>query len=63
MPYYRLYCVDKAGSFYRCDDFNAGSDELAIEMAKQLRGTDLAELWQQGRMVHSFAAEQIEQNG
>jgi hypothetical protein len=63
MPYYRLYCVDNHGRFYRCDDFNADTDELAIATALGLRGVDAAELWQQGRMVHSFAAEQIEQNG
>jgi hypothetical protein len=63
MPYYRLYCVDNNGRFYRCDDFNADTDELAIAVALGLRGGDAAELWQQGRMVRSVAAEQIEQHG
>ncbi len=63
MPYYRLYCIDAAGRFFHCDDFDADSDAEAVQKATDLRGEDAAELWQQGRLVHSFAAETIEQRG
>jgi hypothetical protein len=61
MPYYRLYCVDKNGRFYRCEDFNADSDQLAIERAVEMRGADAAELWQQARMVCSFSVDHVEE--
>ncbi len=54
MPYYRLYCINDAGHFFHCDSFEADSDALAVEKALKLQGAFAAELWQAGRMVHTF---------
>ena len=56
MIHYRLYCLNAAGGFFRCDEISAESDEAAIAEAAQRRGEHAAELWEQGRMVQSFAA-------
>jgi hypothetical protein len=63
VPYYRLYCINSAGGFFRCEDFNADTDEQAIELADELRGNGAAELWQQTRKVHFFKVDQVKQRG
>ncbi len=54
MPYYRLYCLNEAGRFYTCDEIDAPDDADAIRQAEELRPGVAAELWQQGRKVHTF---------
>jgi len=54
MSYYRLYCINAAGGFFRCEEFEASDDAAAIGQALTLRGATAAELWQQGRLVKSF---------
>ncbi|HEY0043608.1 MAG TPA: hypothetical protein VGB62_03570 [Allosphingosinicella sp.] len=56
MNHYRLYGLNAAGGFFRCDEISAESDEAAIAEAVHLRREHAAELWEQGRMVQSFAA-------
>jgi hypothetical protein len=58
MHYYRLYLTDSSGHIFSCKDYESGSDDLAIEHAEDLRGNARAELWQEGRKVHTFAAGQ-----
>ena len=55
MTDYRLYCLDAAGRFFRCEEFSAANDEAAAERALALRGDSAAELWAGARMVASFS--------
>jgi hypothetical protein len=54
MPYYRLYCVNDAGHFYHCDDFEAPGDEAAAQRALELRKDAAAELWSGTQLIKSF---------
>ena len=54
MSYYRLYCINERGRFFKCEDFEAGSDEAAIERSAELRRDTPAELWCGARLVHAF---------
>ena len=63
MLYYRLYLLDGAGHILWCRDFDANTDTLAVETAEGLSEGGPAELWQEGRMVHAFAAEQGSRKG
>jgi hypothetical protein len=48
---YRLYCLNDAGKFSKALDIDAGSDEDAIEYARELKLSVKCELWERGRMV------------
>ena len=53
MAYYQLNCLSDRRIF-RCEEFEAGTDEAAIRQALELRGVTAAELWCGGRKVSSF---------
>ena len=61
MPYYRLYCINSSGRFFHHEEFDADTDDQAIELADKLHGEDAAELWQEGRQVHLFKVGRLEQ--
>jgi hypothetical protein len=63
MPYYRLYLTDASGHIFSCRDYESDSDDLAIERAEELRGDARAELWQERRKVHTFAAGAVRKSG
>jgi hypothetical protein len=54
MQSYRLYCLNEAGHFFRCDEFNAADDAAASAEARERQGESAAELWCGARMVTSF---------
>jgi hypothetical protein len=54
MPYYRLYCVNGAGHFFKCEEIDVPNDDAAINEAMKRRGAHAAELWNGGRMVKAF---------
>ena len=54
MPYYRLYCIDGRGHFFRCEEFEAEADEEAVGRSEELRNGAAAELWSGKRMVKAF---------
>jgi hypothetical protein len=63
MAHYRLYCIDKRGGFFRCEDIEADADEEAIDKAVALHGGHAAELWSGARFVRVFAAATSELRG
>jgi hypothetical protein len=54
---YRLYFLSDAGHILRAIDMMCADDGEAIERSQELRGGAAAELWQLGRSVRAFAAE------
>jgi hypothetical protein len=54
MAYYRLYCVDASGHFFKCEEIDAPDDDAAIIEAIELRGAHAAELWDGKRLVKAF---------
>jgi hypothetical protein len=56
MPHYRLYCIDAAGRFFRCEEIEAPDDAEAARLSIALRGSHAAELWSGARLVTSFEA-------
>ncbi len=53
MANYQLNCVSD-GRIFRCEEFDAASDEQAIRTALDLRGVTAAELWCGSRRVSKF---------
>ncbi len=53
MAFYQLNCVSD-GRIFRCEDFEATSDEQAVRRALDLRGVTAAELWCGERKVRTF---------
>ena len=56
MPHYRLFCIDTAGRFFRCEEIDAPDDAEAARLSVALRGSHAAELWSGARLVTSYAA-------
>jgi hypothetical protein len=48
---YRLYCLDGVNKVASGEWFEAGDDEAAIEVAKQMMDGHDCELWQGSRLV------------
>ena len=55
VPDYRLYCLNRAGRFVRCDEFEAPDDSKAIQKAVERKDGAAAELWSGARLVTTFA--------
>ncbi len=53
MACYQLNCLSD-GRIFRCEDFEAASDDQAIRTALDLRGVTAAELWCGERKVSTF---------
>ncbi len=53
MAHYQLNCLSD-GRIFRCEDFEAASDQQAIQTALALRGVTAAELWCGTRRVSNF---------
>ena len=54
MALYRLYFIDKNGRFCRRLDFEAETDEAAVEKSGESRDGYAAELWCGARKVRGF---------
>ena len=54
MAHYELNCLSD-GRIFRCEDFDAPTDEQAIRQALELRGATAAELWCGQRKVSTFS--------
>ena len=56
MPDYRLYTLDAAGRIMRAPvTFECDSDDEAIQMSQQHRGSVNMELWHRSRLVKEFS--------
>lgn len=58
MNYYRLYFMDReSGHIVQFREFEAETDEVAIETAERWRDRDAMELWNQERKLRYWAVE------
>lgn len=53
MAFYQLNCLSD-GRIFRCEAFEAASDEVAIRRSLEMRGRTAAELWCGQRKVSTF---------
>ena len=51
MPHYRIYLIDASNHISTAHDFEGAGDGSALDQADRLRGTRVAEVWQQHRLV------------
>jgi hypothetical protein len=51
MPHYRIYLINDFNSISAAHDFEGPDDSSALYQADQLRGSRVAEVWQQNRLV------------